>query len=284
MTATPVRLATADNETTRSQLVAAGAVAVNGSAEASTPTTRMGPPRARSETVPAEPAETALSPARAALAQHLTHLTKLTGDLERVSKPVDRLRAQLAEAMAELQKAESNLATIDAEHSARIAEAARLDAGSVEPPGSTDAEAAIERSRRNVNSIRQALAECSNDQQRAHANLEAAKTAFDQLALRIFVEEHDVRLEAWARARDLYFISEVELLGLHEAIGQHARDLQDKVPGAGLPWFQRLEALRPPWTLAHGHVTERSPRAIMASASRWAAVLIKLKSDPSATF
>jgi flagellar biosynthesis chaperone FliJ len=275
------RIANLDTYTPPPAFAGHGTVAVNGSADAATPACRVGPPRARGE--PAS--NPVLSPARTALAEHLQHLLKLTGDLERVSKPVDRLRTQLSEATSDLQKAERNLATLDAEHSARIAEAARLDAGSVEPPGSTDAEAAIERSRRNCNSIRQALTECSNDQQRAHANLEGAKGGFDQMALRIFVEEHDERLEAWARARDLYYIAEVELLGLHEAIGQHARDLQDKVPGAGLPWFQRLEALRPPWTLAHGHVTERSPRAIMASASRWGAVLDRLKrGDASATF
>jgi hypothetical protein len=140
MSAVPVRIAQADTQTPHAQLDAHGAVAVNGSATADTPTSRMGP--SRTETVPA------LSPARQALAQHQAHMVRLAGDLERVSKPVDRLRQQLAEAMSELGRAEAGLAAIDAEHSARIAEAARLDAGSVDPPGSTAAEAAIERSAR----------------------------------------------------------------------------------------------------------------------------------------
>ena len=101
--------------------------------------------------------------------------------------------------MIDLQNAEHVLADIDTAHSAEIAKAARENCCSVEPVESAEAEAAVQRARRNVNSIRMALEEVSQDQIQANANLEAAKTRFDQLALAILVEEHNTHLEHWAQ-------------------------------------------------------------------------------------
>jgi hypothetical protein len=274
MTAATVRLASADVEAPASELTAKGEVAVNGHAEADMPPARSGPPRPRS-----------LSPARAALSDHLSSLVRLSAEAERVSKPVDRLREQLSAAMVELQNAELILANLDKAHSAEIARAARDNCCSAEPVESADAEAAVSRSRRHVNSVRQALDECAQDQIKANANLEAARARFDQIALAILVEEHETRLEHWAQARDAFYLAEVELVGLHECIGAYGRTLQEKAPGAGIPWLQQLERLRPPWYhLEAGHVEERGPREIAASASRWSAVTHRLKSDPNATF
>lgn len=275
--ALPVRLATADTETPRSELAAHGSVAINGSAEA---VTRMGPPRARSEAP-----SPALSPARAALANHLAHLVKLAAEVDRTSKPVDRLRQQLTEATAELGRAEVALNAIDAEHSARIAEAARLDGCSIEPPNSTDAEVAVERARRNVNSVRMALDDCAQDQIKANSNLTAARAHFDQLALAILVEEHEAHLQVWAKARDAYHIAEINLIGLLQALGAHGRDLESSVPGSGIPWLRQLEKMQPPWHhLDHGHVERGGPREVSAAASWWGAVLHRVKSDPDANF
>jgi chromosome segregation ATPase len=183
----------------------------------------MGPPRLRSETV-----FPALSPARQALADHLEHLAKLAAEVERKSKPVARLREQLSAAHVDLQNAEHVLADIDAAHSAAIAKAAREDCCSEQPVESSDAEAAVSRARRNVNSIRMALEEVSQDQIQANANLEAAKTRFDQLALDILVEEFSTRLPQWALQRDKFHLAEIDMLGLLQALGEHGRALESR--------------------------------------------------------
>jgi hypothetical protein len=277
--AAAVRVAQADTYTPSSKLDAVGSTEINGHADTS-PVTRMGPPRPRT----AEAASPPLSPARVALVAHLQHLSKLAAECDRTSKPVDRLREQLSAAMVELGNAEHVLAGIDAQHSAAIAAAARSDCCSAEPVESADAEANIARSRRHVNSVRQALDECAQDQIKANQNLESARTHFDRLALNILIEEHHLYLDRWAAARDAYHIAEIELVALHEAIGQHGRELQDKAPGAGIPWLQKLEALRPPWNIEHGHVERGGPREVSAASGRWSAVLHRLKSDPGATF
>jgi hypothetical protein len=223
MSATSARLATADVDAPRSELAAHGTVAINGSADATATVTRMGPPRLRSETV-----FPALSPARQALADHLEHLAKLAAEVERKSKPVARLREQLSAAHVDLQNAEHVLADIDAAHSAAIAKAAREDCCSEQPVESSDAEAAVSRARRNVNSIRMALEEVSQDQIQANANLEAAKTRFDQLALDILVEEFSTRLPQWALQRDKFHLAEIDMLGLLQALGEHGRALESR--------------------------------------------------------
>jgi chromosome segregation ATPase len=174
-----VRVATVDTET-GCRFAGHGTVAINGHAETDAPPLRLGPPRPCAETV-----SPTLSPARRALADHQATLAKLAAEFERVSKPVDRLRDQLAAANIELQNAEHVLADIDKQHSAAIAKAARENCCSMEPVESAEAEAAVSRARRNVNSVRMALDEVSQDQIRANQNLEAAGTAFDALALRV---------------------------------------------------------------------------------------------------
>jgi hypothetical protein len=241
-------------------------------------TGNVGPPRPRAETV-----SPTLSPARQALADHQAALAKLSAEIARVSKPVDRLRQQLSAAMLELQNSEHVLADIDKQHSAAIAKAARDNCCSAEPVESEDAEAAVSRARRNCNSIRQALAECSEDQVRANANLEAAKTQFDQLTLAVLVEEFNTFRENWARKRDEFHLAEIDMLGLLQALGERGRELEASAPGGGLVWLRQLEKLQPPWHLDAGHVERGGPREISVAASRWSAMLAKLKSDPNAT-
>jgi hypothetical protein len=200
-----VRAATADTETPTSKLEAHGNVEVNGAADAVTP--RMGPPRPRSETV-----TPVLSPARAALADHITHLAKLSAEADRKARPVERVREQLSLVTDELRRAEAALDAIYAQHSAAIVEAARADSCSTEPPETVKAESAVARARRNCNSVRMALDECQKDQVRANSNLEAAKTAFDAILLRICVEEHEAHLIDWARKRDAFHLAEIDLM------------------------------------------------------------------------
>jgi hypothetical protein len=262
-----------------SQLAAHGTVAVNGSAEATAPVTRAGPPRPRSETV------SSLSPARQALAQHQAHLVKLQAEANLKAKPVARLREQLSQAMVDLANSEHVLANIDAAHSAEIAKAARDNCCSVEPVESAEAEASVQRARRNVNSVRMAMDECVQDQQRANAVVEAARPHFDALVLAVVVEEFGTRLTQWARQRDKFHLEEIDLMGLLQALGQHGRDMEASTPGAGLVWLRQLEKLQPPWHhLEHGHVERGGPREVSAASGRWSAVLHRLKSDPGATF
>ena len=280
MSAAPVRLATADTIAPRSELAAHGEVAINGSADAAAPEPRAGPPRKRSETV-----STALSPARQALADHQANLVQLQAEVDRVSRPVNRLREQLAAATIDLQNAEMVLTNIDALHSAAIAEAARVGCCSSEPVESADAEAAVSRAARHVNSIKMALDECVQDQLRANSMVEAARPHFDQLALAVLCEEFNTRLEDWSRKRDAFHIAEIDLTGLLQAIGQRGRDLEASTPGAGLVTLRQLERMQPPWShLEHGHVERGGPREVSAASARWTAVLHRLASDPNASF
>jgi hypothetical protein len=280
MSAAPARLAVLDQHTPASELAAHGSVAVNGHADDAMPPTRMGPPRPR-----VEAPSPALSPARQALAHHLGNLAKLAAEVERKSKPVARLREQLGAAHVELQNAERVLADLDAQHSAAIAEAARVGCCSAEPVESADAEAAVERARRNCNSVRMAMEEVNRDLVQANANLTAADAHFDRLALAILVEEHEAHLLIWAKARDAYHLAEINLIGLLAALGEHGRTLESSAPGAGLVWLRQLEKMQPPWHhLDHGHVERGGPREVSAASGRWSAVLHRLKTDPGATF
>lgn len=252
------------------ELTAAGAVAVNGSADVP----RMGPPRPRSPDAPPAPP----TPARAALAQHQAALIELQADHQRASKPVEFLRAQLASATSDLQRAEAKLAEIDATHSAALAKAAREGTEVVAQPSSMDAEAHVSRARRNCNSVRQALDECLRDQQGASAAHEAAKAKFDQIALAILVEEHEAHLRLWADAHARSVEAELVILGLQEAIGEHGRALNQK--DGSVAWLQALERLRQPSNAAAP--VEAGPRQLSAAAQRWSAVLRRLETDPSA--
>jgi hypothetical protein len=272
MPAAPARLAVLDKHMPASELAAHGEVAINGSADTTTPLTRMGPPRA-------------LSPARQALADHIAHLGLLAANLERLSKPVKWCQAQVQKAQAKLAEAEAALAQIDADHSRRIVEAAKRDSCSAEPLESVEAENRVAHARRNCHSVKMALDEVSQDQIQANANLEAAGARFDQLALAILVEEHEAHLLIWAKARDAYHLAEIDLIGLLAALGQRGRDLEASAPGAGLVWLRQLENMQPPWHhLDHGQVERGGPREVSAASGRWSAVLHALRSDPNATF
>jgi hypothetical protein len=97
------------------------------------------------------------------------------------------------------------------------------------------------------------------------------------------VEEHEAHLIDWASKRDEFRTVEAILLGLHESLGAFGRGLEEATQGAGIPVLQQLEKLRPPWHhVDAGHV-ECGPREISAAATRWSAVLHRLKSDPSAS-
>jgi multidrug efflux pump subunit AcrA (membrane-fusion protein) len=224
-----------------------------------------------------------LSPARTELAAHIAQLARLTAKADSAGRPVARLIEQSTQATAELTKAEAALAVIDAAHSARLVEAARANTGPTEPVESEAAEAALSRARRACASVKMALDEVRREHDRANAELEAAKVGFDDRALCILLEEHHAHLEHWAKARDEFYREEAALLGLHAALGQHGRNLEGKTPGAGLSWLRQLEALHPPWSIAHGHI-ELGPREVNAAASQWAAMLDRLKADASATF
>ena len=114
----------------------------------------MGRPRPR-----VEAPSPALSPARQALADHLEHLLSSRPKPTASPSQSSDCREQLAVAMIDLQNAELVLANIDKAHSAEIAKAARENCCSVEPVESAEAEASVQRARRNVNSIRMALEE-----------------------------------------------------------------------------------------------------------------------------
>jgi hypothetical protein len=272
--ALPARHGHADAVTPRLTVAAHGRVANTGQASADAPTARLVP---RSETA------RQLSPARRALADHQAHFVELQAAADRAAKPADRLREQLTQAMVDLQKAEADLAAIDAQHAEAIAQAARAGTVSVEPPNSAEAEAAVANARRNVNILRQALDEVAQDQIKANAKLEAAKAEFDRLVLAVLVSEHALALDKVFGLRDQYHTAEAILRGLHECIGEHGRALEAEVPGSGIFWLQQLEKLVGPWRIPQGHV-EMGPREVNAAASRWAAVLHRLKSDPGATF
>jgi hypothetical protein len=276
-----VRLAHASAVTPSTELAASGSVAIAGFGD----TARMGPPRPRTvDTSTMIPAKAPLSPARQALENHRASIARLSAEVERVSKPVDWLRGRLDAATGELQHAEANLSQIDHAHAAALAQAARDGASAPAlPPSSAGAEEALQRSRRNVNSVRQALTECTEDQLKANNNLAVAQQRFGQLTLAVMVEEHAALLREWAAKKEQYIDAEAALLGLEHAIGARGRDLEQNKPGSGIPFLQKLEALR---RGEHGAVPTRelTPHDIAAASSRWLAVLRRLETDAGADF
>lgn len=263
------RIAQADVLTPTPELTAHGAITVNGSADVPA---RSGPPTPRRSDPPTPP-----SPARAALHNHQQELVELQANHQRASKPVDFLRTKLVIATADLSAAESELAKIDAAHSAALARAAREGTEVPAPPSSADAEARLARARRNTNSVRQALAECQQDQAAAAAALEGANARFGALALAVLVEEHAACLLAWQDASAACFAAEAAVLGLEAAIGERGRELAQN---GNLLYLQRLEALRQPIAARDG----LGPRDLAVAAQRWSAVLQRLQSDPGAGF
>jgi hypothetical protein len=261
-----------DTATPPLHLVAHGEVAVNGAAE--TPA-RSGPHRPRTEAPSPAP-----STARSSLVSHQATIARLEADAVRAAKPVARLLDQLAAATADLQKAETELAASDAQRANALARAAREGTDApVLPAADTGAEVVASRARV-MNTLRLALDECRQDQQRAAAALEAAKGLFAALVLAVALAEHEALLKIWHARRDLLFDVEEQVLGLETAIGERARQLQSET--GNLSWLQRLEGIRQPWkSVPHREI---GPREVNVAANRWLAVLTALRSDPDVCF
>jgi hypothetical protein len=232
---------------------------------------------------PAKPSM--LSPGRAALKAHLESLARLSAEAERLSRPVQRLRDQLATATATLGQNEAALANLDSQRSAELSKAAREN--TEVPPlvvSYVDAEAAVYHSRRDCNNVRQALGECEADWQKANANLNAAHAHFDALALAILSgEEHNAKLERCLKLRDQFYIAEIELLALHQMIGARGREIHSKT--GDVKWLQMLERLHEPYLdQTDGLVERRDAKKMAADTTKWASVLNRLQGDATARF
>jgi hypothetical protein len=285
MTTEVASLGSADTVAPPLQPAAHGVVAVNGSAD--TPF-RSGPPSPRRldgrDITPSPAKPSMLSPGRAALASHLATLAKLAAEAEHASKPVQRLRDQLASATATLGQNEAALANLDSQRSAELSRAAR-EGIEVLPllVSYVDAEDAVNRSRRDCNNVRQALAECEADWRQANANLNAAHTHFDALALAILSgEEHNAKLERCLKLRDQFYLAEIELLSLHQMIGARGREIHTKT--GDVKWLQKLETLHEPWMMSDGLVERRDAKKMAADTNKWASVLQRLQGDATARF
>jgi hypothetical protein len=229
-----------------------------------------------------EAATLASSPARQRLASHQTTIARLEADAVRAAKPVTRLLDQLAAATADLQKAETELAASDARRANALARAAREGTDApVLPAADTGAEVVASRARV-MNTLRLALDECRQDQQRAAAALEAAKGQFAALVLAVALAEHEALLKIWHARRDALFDVEEQVLGLEDAVGEHGRGLLAKAPSAGTLWLRALEGIRQPWKgVPHREI---GPREVNVAAARWSAVLDRLRADANAAF
>jgi hypothetical protein len=274
------RSGTLDKPAPRLALDGHGVVSINGNASADLPA-RAGPPRPRSEALPAP----VPSKARGELNAHIQLSARLAADVEKADRPVAKLNAQLSQAMAELAAGERVLAEIDTRRAAAIAAAARQGGEVVLPPAGADSEAAtaaIEHSRRTVNALRLAIQECSADQARAVAASAEAKARGEGLLLNVLIEFHSKQVLDWARARDVANTLEAELCGLLEAVGQHGRDLEAKTPGAGLVWLRQLEKMRPPFQNLDVGLVELGPKEVFAASRRFLGMLERLRSDADA--
>jgi hypothetical protein len=223
----------------------------------------------------------ATSPARAALAEHHASIRKLKDEVERASRPVDRLREQSRVAGEQLAAAERELAALDRAHAQGIRDQARGGTPiELEKPAVREkAQGAVDGARRVCNAVQAALAECTAELSVATAALRGAEGMVGPIMLDVLLGEHGPSVARWQSARSAFIGTEAELLGLHHAIAQRGRDLEAQAPGRGVAWLREWERLRGAWLK---QAVAEIAGDIQAASARWSALLARLETDPNA--
>lgn len=222
-----------------------------------------------------------LSPARMRLAEHLESIPALGAEVARREAPVNRLKAELSRAAAELNELETYFG---ADHARSIAEAARSDdvlaLQEAMAPGKSLL--ALETARRKKATIEAALAECGEEFGTAAAALAQKRAEMDSLLIAVLQEEHVAALARRERARQAYVDADIIALMLTKLFSEH-----------GAPSIGSSLNFRSDWLRAGERAAEALSAALRAEPSvaqveearrRWAWMLSRLPTDVTARY
>jgi hypothetical protein len=223
----------------------------------------------------------ALSPARQALSNELLRIALAQADVDRVSRPIERLREQDRIASEQLAAAESDLAELDRAHAMAIRDQAREGQGGAielpKAPARAKAEAAVESARHTRDAVRAALVEVQADADAPSVVLAEAMASTDRLVMAVMTEEHDAALDRLARAAAEHEAALTEARAIRAAVLERARGLQKRAPDEARAWYVVGGAMTTAGEkLAVPRTDQRDATA------RWSAAISALATDATA--
>jgi hypothetical protein len=223
-----------------------------------------------------------ITPARQALSDQLLRIALAQADVDKVSRPIERLREQDRVASEQLAAAESDLAELDRAHATAIRDQAREGQGGAielpKAPARAKAEAAVESARHTRDAVRAALADVQADTHGPSIALAEAVASTDRLVMAVMTEEHDAALDRLARAAAEHEAALTEARAIRAAVLDRARGLQQRAPDEARAWY-----------VAGGAMTTAGeklavPRTDQRQATaRWSAAISALASDATAS-
>ena len=225
-----------------------------------------------------------LSPAEQALDEHLKALAAAQAAHDEAAVPSNRLREELQLAAARLAAAEARVATLGAEQTSALREAAKAGTA-IALDRSRDliaAENAVATERRAVASLTTALNESSDDLTKYVSDLGTLGARTDELVLAVAIEAHATALEDRASLRDEFVAAEAKVLGLAEAMAARGRSLHQGGSARGIEWLRASTAAATNYGKQQNG--DWSPRDVATAAVRWAAVFTRLSSDATASW
>jgi len=228
--------------------------------------------------------ELPLSPAQQALDEHLKRVAAAKAAHDRTAQPIVRLREELGLANARLVAAEARVATLAAEQTSALCEAAKAGTAITLKASKdiTAAEAVVATDRRAVASFTAAVNETSADTAEHVMDLQALAPRTDELVLAVLIEAHAAALEQRAALREEFVAAEAKVLGLAEAMAARGRSLHQGGSARGIDWLRASTAA----TNSYGKQQngEWLPRQVAAAVARWTEVCTRLFSDATASW
>ena len=225
------------------------------------------------------------SPAEQMLDEHLKAVAAAQAAHDEAAAPSNRLREELRLAMERLAAAEARVATLGAEETSALCEAAKAGTPIAvdRSKGLIAAENAVARERHAVASLTVALNEFLNGGLTKHvSDLQMLGARTDEIVLAVVIEAHAAALEERASLRDEFVAAEDKVLGLAEAMAARGRSLHQGGSARGIEWLRASTAA----TTSYGKQQngDWSPRDVAAAAARWLAVFARLSSDATASW
>jgi hypothetical protein len=216
------------------------------------------------------------------LDEHLKVVAAARSAHDDAAVPSNRLREGLRLATERLAAAEARVATLSAEQTSALREAAKAGT-EITLDRSKDliaAENAVEMDQRAVASFSTALNESLDDLSKYIGDLRALESRTDELVLAVMIEAHAAALEERALVRDEFVAAEAKVLGLTEAMGARGRSLHQGGSARGIDWLRAGAAAATSYGKQQNG--EWSPRDVAAAAARWTEVCARLFSDATA--
>lgn len=222
-----------------------------------------------------------LSPAKQMLDEHLKAVAAARAAHDAAAVPSNRLREELRLATEQLAAAEARVATLSAEQTSALCDAAKAGTA-ITLDRSNDliaAENAVAMERRAVASLSAALNKSLDDLSNI-GDPRALNSRTDELVLAVMIEAHAVALEERALLRDEFVAAEAKVLGLAEAMGARGRSLHQGGSARGIEWLRASTAAATNYGKQQNG--DWSPRDVAAAAARWTGVCARLFSDATA--